>query len=46
MFNGHVYHFQIQRQSETIKRLQEALTESHVDLDETRKRVDYDVSTV
>ncbi|KAK2143064.1 hypothetical protein LSH36_881g02026 [Paralvinella palmiformis] len=34
---------EIQRQSETIKRLQEALTESHVDLDETRKRVDYDI---
>ena len=38
--------FQIQRQGDTIRKLQEAMAQVHVDLDETRKRADDDVSTL
>ena len=39
-----VVSFQSQRQSDTIKKLQEVLTQSQLDLDEARKRADEDVS--
>ena len=35
---------EVSRQSEMLKKLQEALTKSHVDLDETRRKADEDVS--
>lgn len=35
---------EIQKQTETIKKLQDALTQCHYDLDETRKKAEEDVS--
>lgn len=35
---------EVQKQTETIKKLQDALTQCHYDLDETRKKAEEDVS--
>ena len=36
---------EIQKQTETIKKLQDALTNSHIDLDKTRKQSEEEVSS-
>jgi len=35
---------EVSKQTETIKKLQDALTQCHYDLDETRKKAEQDVS--